>query len=273
MAEEQKHCNMSTYRAAFKSGLSTLLEYRMDFFSNSVLSLIVNASVQVMLWSAVYAGRDNISIGTYSSEIMITYLLYASVYTMLTRSGRVERNASDEIRNGDLNKYLIKPISHLGFSGALAAADRFGVFLFSILAIPFIPLITSTPFNGWAIFWSLLILLMAITIKFMISMSIAYLAFWYDETWTFHVIIDISMTLLSGSILPIDILPTWLQTASHYLPFMYLSYVPAAISSGTIPLSDAPHLCALSIAWCCITGFIAWSIWKLGIRKFGAYGG
>lgn len=264
---------MSTYGAAFRSGLSSLMEYRIDFFSNSILALLVNGIAQVMLWVAVYAGRENVSIGHYTANTMITYLLYASFFNVLTRSGRIERSASDEIRNGDLNKYLIKPISHLGFSGALAAADRFGVFAFTCIAIPLIPFFTSTPFSFFSFSWAMLIVILAMIMKFLISMSIAYLAFWYDETWTFHVIIDISMTLLSGAILPLDILPTWLQTISHYLPFMYLSYVPAALSTGTIATSEAPQLCFMGIAWCLALWGITRTIWNLGIRKFGAYGG
>jgi len=58
---------MNTYLAAFRSGLSSLLEYRMDYFSNSFLSLLVLIVVQYFLWDSVFAGRDNLVIGQYTS--------------------------------------------------------------------------------------------------------------------------------------------------------------------------------------------------------------
>ena len=98
---------MNTYLAAFRSGLSSLLEYRMDYFSNSFLSLLVLIVVQYFLWDSVFAGRDNLVIGQYTSDSMFLYVIFAALYGVIIRSGRIEKNVSEEIRKGDLNKYLI----------------------------------------------------------------------------------------------------------------------------------------------------------------------
>jgi ABC-2 type transport system permease protein len=178
---------MNTYLAAFRSGLSSLLEYRMDYFSNSFLSLLVLIGVQYFLWDSVFAGRDNLVIGQYTSDSMFLYVIFAALYGVIIRSGRIEKNVSEEIRKGDLNKYLIKPISHLGFSGALATADRVGVIISTSIIIPFIPFFTQSHISWEGIAWSSLLVCMAMIIKFFISMAISYLAFWFEETWTFHV--------------------------------------------------------------------------------------
>jgi ABC-2 type transport system permease protein len=104
-------------------------------------------------------------------------------------------------------------------------------------------------------------------------MAISYLAFWFEETWTFHVIFDISMWFLSGSLVPLDLLPDWLASASSFLPFQYLSYVPAALSAGLMPLNLALMHCAICFLWCIFTWLITRIIWHAGIRSFGAYGG
>jgi ABC-2 type transport system permease protein len=264
---------MNTYIAAFRSGLSSLLEYRMDYFSNSFLSVLVIIGVQYFLWDSVFTGRENKAIGNYTSDGMILYILFASLYGVIIRAGRIERNVSEEIRKGDLNKYLIKPISHLGFSGALASADRIGVIFSTFLIIPFFPLFTHASVSIEGIAWSLILVCLAMIIKFFIAMGISYLAFWFDETWTFHVIFDISMWFLSGSLVPLDLLPDWLLRFSSFLPFQYLSYVPAALSAGLMPLEQAPMHLAICFSWCVFTGLITRFIWQAGIRSFGAYGG
>lgn len=264
---------MNTYLATFRSGLSSLLEYRMDYFSNSFLSLLVLIGVQYFLWNSVFAGRDNLVIGQYTSDSMFLYVIFAAVYGVIIRSGRIEKNVSEEIRKGDLNKYLIKPISHLGFSGALATADRVGVIISTSIIIPFIPFFTQSHISWEGIAWSSLLVCMAMIIKFFISMAISYLAFWFEETWTFHVIFDISMWFLSGSLVPLDLLPDWLARISSFLPFQYLSYVPAALSVGLMPINQASLHIAICFSWCMFTWLITRIIWNAGIRSFGAYGG
>ena len=264
---------MQTYLATFRSGLSSLLEYRMDYFSNSFLSLLVLIGVQYFLWSSVYAGRDNQSIGNYSSDSMFLYVTLAALYGVIIRSGRIEKNVSEEIRKGDLNKYLIKPISHLGFSAALAAADRIGVIIATCILVPFIPLLTQSQISLPGCALSVLLVFNAMLIKFFISMAISYLAFWFEETWTFHVIFDLSMWFLSGSLVPLDIMPHWIQSISVWFPFQYLSYVPAAFSIGQLTMDVAWFHISISALWCCITWGIARVIWKAGVKSFGAYGG
>jgi len=106
---------MNTYLAAFRSGLSSLLEYRMDYFSNSFLSLIVLIGVQYFLWDSVFAGRDNLVIGQYTSDSVFLYVIFAAVYGVIIRSGRIEKNVSEEIRKGDLNKYLSSRRDYFNF--------------------------------------------------------------------------------------------------------------------------------------------------------------
>lgn len=264
---------MNTYLAAFRSGLSSLLEYRMDYFSNSFLSLLVLIAVQYFLWDSVFVARDNQFIGQYTSDSMFLYVIFASLYGVIIRSGRIEKYVSEEIRKGDLNKYLLKPLSHLGFSGALATADRVGVLLSTLIIIPFIPLFTQAHISLEGIAWSSMLVCMAMIIKFFISMAISYLAFWFEETWTFHVIFDISMWFLSGSLVPLDLLPDWLARISNFLPFQYLSYVPAALSAGLMPLDLAGMHLGICFAWCIFSWLITRIIWNAGIRSFGAYGG
>lgn len=264
---------MNTYTAAFRSGLSSLLEYRMDYFSNSFLSLIILICVQYFLWDSVFISREHQNIAQYSADAMFLYIIFSALFGVIIRSGRIEKNVSEEIRKGDLNKYLIKPISHLGFCGALALSDRIGVIVSTCFIVPFIPYIVDSPISSEGFAWSMLIVFFAMTIKFFISMTISYLAFWFEETWTFHVIFDISMWFLSGSLIPIDLLPPWLSTASSYLPFQYLGYVPAALATGSIPVVLAPSLLLNCFGWCIVTWLITRIIWKAGIRSFGAYGG
>lgn len=82
---------MRTYLATFRSGLSSLLEYRMDYFSNSFLSLVILIIVQYFLWNSVFSGRAQQNIGSYSPDLMFLYAIFAALYGVIIRSGRIEK--------------------------------------------------------------------------------------------------------------------------------------------------------------------------------------
>jgi ABC-2 type transport system permease protein len=81
------------------------------------------------------------------------------------------------------------------------------------------------------------------------------------------------MVFLSGAMLPLSILPAWILPVSNLLPFQYLGYIPSALASGTISIHHAPLYLSMSIVWCLIFWMITKSIWFLGMRKYGAFGG
>lgn len=253
------------------------MEYRANFLVNNLLGLVIGAAVNMYLWKAVFDSTKNLTIASMGLSEMLVYIATASLCARITESSRSVRNASEEIRSGELNKYLLKPISHAAYTLIGSFAERASSFAFVVLLalVVGLPLAHSTGahISAVGVLLALPILLCALVINSLISITISYLAFWFDEVWTFHVVKDISLWFLSGQLLPMSALPATARLAADVLPFQYLAYVPAGLIIGTISPAEFPMYLAGAVAWVGITAGATALIWYRGLARFGAYGG
>lgn len=265
------------YMAVLRIGLSNSMEYRANFIMNNVFALVVGAMVNMYLWKAVYNSTTQSTIGNLTVWNMLAYVATATVCSRMTQTGRTERNAAEEIRSGDLNKYLLKPISHAMYTLVSSFSERISALIFIVLVAVLvgIPLAQSAgvEISAIGVVAALPVLLCAMIINSLMSVTISYFAFWFDEVWTFHVVKDISLWFLSGQLLPMSALPETARSIAGLLPFQYLAYVPAGLIIGSIPVADMPGYLAGAVAWVAILSGITALIWQRGLRRFGAYGG
>jgi ABC-2 type transport system permease protein len=264
------------YAAVWRTSVSTALEYRTNFFAMGVW-MCLSALVSMSLWSAVYSSSADFSVADMSLRSVLTYIAVAMTCATLTQASRYERAASEDIRTGDLNKYLLRPISHIGYVMAASFGHKTIQMLFTALVVVLVgvPLAWS---EGVSLSWSgalyaLPILLCGMVMHGFLALALSYLAFWFDEVWTFHAMKDIALGLLAGMIVPLSALPPAAQMISSWLPFQYFVYVPAALMVGTIPADAVPLHYAKALCWTAVMFGIVAGVWRQGLKKFGAYGG
>lgn len=79
--------------------------------------------------------------------------------------------------------------------------------------------------------------------------------------------------VFSGYLIPIDLFPTWLKGAAEWLPFRYQIGLPVELMMGVH--EPAVALALVAKQWLWAGGFLALSLglWRLGIRRFQAFGG
>ncbi len=266
------------YFSVWRTALVNATEYRINFFTNTVLTLLVAVCVGWYLWQAVYEHKSGSSqLQGIPFSVMQSYIIAAVICFRLSQVGRYERNASDEIRQGDLNKYLLKPIAHWWYVLSASMAERTIAFLL-VLAMTFTAFVVPTirEFVHLSLVGCLLavpMILCAMVMRSSISLATSYLAFWMDEVWTLHVIQDIAFVLLAGEWGPLSLLPEPFRTISSWLPFQFISYVPAATAVGMISHEQALLEILKAIAWAFICYGGMRLLWRSGVHRFGAYGG
>ena len=264
------------YLAVLSVGISRTMEYRVNMIASSVLWTAISVFVQASVWKAVYYSSGGAIAGV-PADTMLFYIICASICLAFTHSRNVERTAAEEIRNGELNKYLLKPISHLLYTFSASIADRAS----TVISILVLSTAMAVPLTMYGVIdlsvascaVALGFLILAIILRFLMSMMITYIAFWLDETWTFHVVLDICLWFLSGMMLPMSILPESVRRISDLLPFQFLAYIPAGLLSGSIPITDSWKLLLIATSWILILWAATMALWRRGIVKFGAYGG
>lgn len=270
--------DLAVYVSVLRLGLSAALMYRANFLFTAGLTVVVGVSVQLFLWGAVYGWGQHASIAGMPFGQMALYIALATLSLGLTRSGRVERMVAEEIRTGELVRYLLKPMAHAPYVLTMALAERLVSFPVVLLAalvalqvvLPEAPAPLST---GERLAWAVPFWVCGMVLNFLMGLGISYVAFWLDEVWTLHVVKDISLWFLSGQLVPLSLLPNGVRQLSEWLPFQYMAYVPAGILAGLIPEEALPLLLVRGVGWSILLSGIVALLWTTGLRRFGAYGG
>jgi viologen exporter family transport system permease protein len=268
------YATLTKYRHVFLIGLQSNLVYRWNFLIRGGFSL-VRLAVAFILWGAVYAG--NPQIGGYNVSQTLTYFVALIALQFLVGAFNEDYQIGEEIRNGLINQFLLKPINYYSYRFTVFASAR----AVSGLLI-LVPLLAITPLlRAHLVFpgetWRLLLCVPALTLAALLQFTLAYcfglLAFWFLEIQGFVILSYAAETMLSGQIFPLDLLPPALFRAAQYLPFYYMMYFPAGILTGRINYAAAIHGFALQAAWVVILAVVAHFIWVNGLRKHTAVGG
>jgi ABC-2 type transport system permease protein len=185
----------------------------------------------------------------------------------------VERQISNAIKDGSLNKFLAQPVDFALYNLMTFLADSTPVLLGGIIVygmMLFTGFVSATAFQ---IFSGVLVLLFGLFISFLLAFMIAALAFYMDEVWTLFVMKNMSMWFLTGQVIPLDMFPESVSPLLKFLPFGYLAFVPTKILTGTFSTEEI--LFALLIVFCWTLGlYLLYKIfWTYSLRRYSAFGG
>jgi ABC-2 type transport system permease protein len=265
---------LTKYRHVFLVGLQSNLVYRWNFLIRGIFSM-VRLAVVFILWGAAYAGVTQI--GGYSLGQTFTYFTALIALQFMIGAFNEDYQIGEEIRNGLINQFLLKPINYYvyRFTVFLAARAVSGILVFVPLAIisPFLWSHLTLPGELWRPLLLVPALLLAALLQFTLAFCFGLLAFWFLEIQGFVILSFAAETMLSGQIFPLDLLPPALFHIAQLLPFYYMMYFPAAILTGRIDLPTALHGFIFQAAWVVVLLIASRFIWLSGLRKHTAVGG
>jgi ABC-2 type transport system permease protein len=119
----------------------------------------------------------------------------------------------------------------------------------------------------------LLSLIMAFLVGFFFEASVGMVGFWFLEVTS---VLYITMTLnffISGQMLPLDLLPQPWSSILKSLPFQYMAYFPAVIFLGKVKGTALIWGLLGQAAWSLFFVLLARGLYRLGLRRYGAFGG
>jgi ABC-2 type transport system permease protein len=263
------------YGFIFTIGLQNGLVYRWNFFIRASFSLIHLVFI-FTFWNAAYRGMTQL--GGFDVRQTMTYFVVVFALQFIVGAFNEDFQIGEEIRNGLINQFLLKPINYYAYrvSQFLAARTVSGALVFLPLVIisPLLLDYLVVPHGLWRLPLGLVAMALAAVLQFTIAFCFGLLAFWFLEIQGF-VILSYSMeTFLSGTIFPLDLLPAWAAPIAQRLPFAYQMYFPAAILSGRLndPAAALQGL-AIQAGWVLVAVLFARLLWARGLRHHTAVGG
>ena len=263
------------YLKVFEIGLQNTFVYRWNFLLRSLFAIVPLIGT-VFIWEAIFKERGA-NVGSYDFQQMVFYFLLVMLVDNLVTPTEDEWQIAADIREGQINSFLTKPLNYLGYRLSLFLSYRL---LYTAVTLPLVGLIflyfrdllvAPKSLETW--FIAPVSMVMAGFIQFFIAYSLAMLAFWILEISTVVFILYSFEYFLSGHIFPLDIMPAWLQGILKWLPFTYELYFPVAVFMEKVKGPELWSGLAIQSAWLGITGLCAHLMWKRGIRHYQAVGG
>ena len=268
---------MRKYWHVVQIGVQNTLVYRANFFFRSAFALIPLLAT-IYLWRAIYAGRaDSSDVAGYSLAKMISYYLVITVVDALTAVTDDDWQVAGDIKDGNINQFLLKPINYLTYRLCLFGAGRL---VYSMVAV--IPLSAFLIWHRAFFFlpasfstygWFCLSLVLTGLLQFFISYTMALLAFWLLEVSTLILMLFALEYLASGHLFPLDILPPGLSHLLALTPFPYELFFPVSIYLEQAKGAALYRGLLIQLSWVVATYVLARWVWRRGIKRYAAVGG
>ena len=265
---------LNKYRHAFLIGLQSNLVYRWNFAVRGFFSLF-HLAVVFILWGAAFAGTDDI--GGFDLRQTLTYFIALLVLQFFISAFNEDYQISEEIRNGMINQFLLKPINYYIYriSQFFAARCVSGVIVLIPLALAY-PVIGEQlvlPGEAWRLWLGIPALALSAVLQFTFAFCFGMLSFWFLEIHGFVILSYAIETILGGQVFPLDLLPAPVFAVAQVLPFAYQMYFPAAILTGRIGYEAALSGLAIEACWVVLFLMLARFLWARGLHKHTAVGG
>jgi ABC-2 type transport system permease protein len=265
---------LRTLPTLLRIGVAETVAYRGEFLVWILTTTL--PLVMLALWTSVaaetpFAGpfRD------FSSEDFVAYYLATLIVRNLTGSW-VAWQISEEIRMGSMSMRLLRPMHPFA---ALAITHAAAVPFRSAVALPIAVILllssgadalTSDPLQLALVVPSIVL---AWLITFAILFALGTLAFFMTRAMSLFNMYVAVFTLLSGYMLPIELLPSWVADVARWSPFRFMLSFPVELMTRDIPAAELATLCGWQVGYTAGTIALALGMWRLGIRRFEAVGG
>lgn len=270
---------LAKYWKIFRVSLGERMVYRTDFFLSTILRFLPMVTT-ILLWHAVFDGmkeKQNDNFNGFTLPQMVAYLLLVHISRMFSSMPGLAAGIARDIRSGELKKYLLQPIDMLAYLLSYRMAHKAAYITMSSLPYGLLFLVCYTYLPPWPDAVTLLAyvasLLLAFVIGFFLEACLGMVGFWFLEVTSFLYIVMTVNYFLSGHMFPLDILdPTWARVLKA-LPFQYLAYFPTMIILGKVQGEELVWGLLGAVAWAVFFVVLARVLYRLGLRRYSAYGG
>ncbi len=264
MTSSSKYLAIATIAA--RSNLAYMSEA-----ASRTLFLGVILFIFLQLWKVTYAQTGATRLGGLTLNEMLWYLVVTE--SVMLSAPKLARQVDEDVRSGGLSVKLIRPIAYPTYILSANFGERFIAFALTFVVGSLLATLMVGPPTSLV---GPVFLFAAIPLAFLIDglghLAIGLTAFWLEDTSGLMLIYSRLTLLLGGTLLPVELLPDWLQPIVQFLPFTAIVYAPAHL----FVKPDAMELFWLLIkqlAALAVFAFIVSRIYKKAVDQISSNGG
>jgi ABC-2 type transport system permease protein len=204
----------------------------------------------------------------------MAYIFLCMIVGQLKSSWATSMEMIDSIRTGEMNKYLIRPISFFTYHFMMFIGHNSTFYIVYTTVLILFPILLP----GWAfptilhVIGFIAALLISIYLSYSIYFCMVCFAFWFGEVRALVIAYNISNIVLSGQIIPLRLFPDSVRNIINLTPLQFLVDFPVSIATANLPMNLWFPKMGMAFFWCIIMTVAGRVIYRSGIRVYGGYG-
>lgn len=238
-------------------------------FVDFVIATSVPFLIQYYIWSAVYANNEITTLYHFKLEDMYIYFVAALCLNRLNNTYDLINNIADQIRNGKIEVFLIKPASYLKLNLLLFLGES------SLYYVPPLILALYMALNTGAYHAAIGFIIFAIAgqlLCFAIGILMAFAAFWVVRPNMLLSLQVVFFGVLGGTLMPVSFWPEYLAPIMRFNPFRIIIGGPAEyLVRPTTALFW--ELSMLFVIWATLIVIAQRITFNAGLKKYNSVGG
>jgi len=237
-----------------------------------MIGMIAEPVIYLVVWSSVAVAQGG-QVGGYTPGDFAAYYI---VWTLVRNMNIVFTPYGWEwrIKEGRLSMELLRPLHPIHgdvayFAGWKVVAIILWIPLAIFLAWIFKPTLSPTLLQGFAFFFAIW---GAYLIRTMSLSLLGMVTFWTTRVGALYELYFALELLLSGRLVPMTLMPAWVQQVAGYLPFQWTFFFPIEALVGDLPAEKLIYGLGMQVFWIVVGTMAVNIMWRFGIRKYSAVG-
>ena len=250
------------------------LEYKANAIVGT-FAIFSGLLIEFLIWKQVFQTQNITEVRGFTFNGLMAYIFLCMIVGQLKSSWATSIEMIESIRTGDMNKYLIRPVSFFTYHFMMFIGHNSLFYIVYISVLILFPVLLP----GWAfhtifhISGFIVALLISVYLSYAIYFCMVCFAFWFGEVKSLVIAYNVSNIVLSGQILPLRLFPDTVREIIYLTPLQFLVDFPVSIATGNLPMNLWFSKMGLAICWCVVITITGRVIYRAGIRVYGGFGG
>jgi ABC-2 type transport system permease protein len=231
------------------------------------LYLLVTAVIATV-WRAAADESPTGLVAGYSAAALAWYLAASEIATMAVAPRLIEI-VGEDIADGAVESEMLRPAPVVGVRLATGLGSALPRIACCALAGAGLSLATvGAPPDATGLALAVPALVLGVACNLACQHAAAAAAFWLRDAKSAWFLYQKFLFMLGGMLLPLEVLPGWLERIAVVLPFAAMAYVPGRLASGHVE----PGLLLLQAGWLVVLTALAAVAFARGERRLQAVG-
>lgn len=260
------------YLASMRISILSQIQYQVaNYFY--MIGMITEPVIYLVVWTTI-AKQVGGAVGGYTPGAFAAYYI---VWTLVRNMNIVFTPYGWEwrIREGNLSMELMRPMHPIHSDIAFFSGWKFVVILLWLPLAAFLTWVfkPTIDFTWMEVLVFFIAIWGAFLIRTMVLSLLGMLTFWTTRVSAIFELYFALELILSGRLVPMTLMPAWVQNLSNYLPFKYTFFFPIDALVGNMSTRELWTGIGMQIFWITLGASLLSLVWRVAIKQFSAVGG